>query len=278
MGISRMMPINEPDGEETKMMRRAIPNDVKITIILLFLGSAAVGLGIPVLAAPVILLLPGYSLTTALFPGKGDLDEIDRLLLIFGMNISLVPSMALAVNAFGFNLFGPVAPLFTSLSSATVFFTLVSVVRRNRISQPAWDIMIPDLKIRWILPVILFLVAILAISGLQDDGPTEFYLLDKNGPIQDSYYHFTSTPGPYITSEALIVVSNHEEEGRFTVEVKAEGEILEEHQFTLKRGEDWTHRFGYDLSNQNGSEDKVIDLVLYRDEEPIRRLHILIRK
>lgn len=272
-----MMPINEPDGEETKMMRRATPNDVKITIILLFLGSAAVGLGIPVLAAPVILLLPGYSLTTALFPGKGDLDEIERLLLIFGMNISLVPSMALAVNAFGFNLFGPVAPLFTSLSSATVFFTLVSVVRRNRINQQAWDITIPDLKIRWILPVILFLVAILAISGVQDDGPTEFYLLDKNGQIQDSYYHM-STHGPYITSEALVVVSNHEEEGRFTVEVKAEGEILEEHQFTLKSGEDWTHRFGYGLPNQNGSEDKVIDLVLYRDKEPIRRLHILIRK
>lgn len=260
------------------MMIRTIPNDVKITMLLLVLGFAAVGLGMPVLAAPIIILLPGYSLTTALFPGKNDPDETERLLLIFGMNISIVPSMALVVNALGFNLFGPGAPLLVGLSSATIFFTLVSVVRRDRICQQAWDFAIPDLKIRGIPPVILIIVAILAISGVQDDEPIEFYLLDKNGMIQDSYYsQIMSMSGPYTTSEALVVVSNHEAEGRFTVEVKADGEILEEHQFTLKSGEDWTHRFRYDLPNQNDSEKKVIDFVLYRDKEPIRRLHILIR-
>lgn len=260
-------------------MRQTIPNDVQITMLLLILGVTGVGLGIPVVAAPTILLLPGYSLTTALFPGKRDLEEIDRLLLIFGMNISTVPSLALMVNAFGFTLFGPGAPLFTTLSSATIFFTLISVVRRNRLTRPAWDFTIPDLEIRWVAPLILIVVALLAISSVQDDEPTEFYLLDKNGQIHDAYYwQVIETPKPATIAEAFMVVSNHGDEGKFTVEVEADGEIVEEHQFTLRGEEKWMQRFRYDITGQNGNKDKVIKFVLYRDQEPIRKLHLLMKK
>jgi uncharacterized membrane protein len=277
------------------MKIRFIPNDVKITMLLLILGCAGVGLDIPVLAAPVILLLPGYSLTTALFPGEDDVDEIERLLLIFGMNISIVPSVALAVNAFGFSLFGPEAPLFTAISAATIVSTLISVIRRERLDQSVWDLKLPDADIIWIVPAILILLGLLAISSVEEDGATEFYILDKNGEIHNYYWHeaasaeanvfttpsaaqFNGTPIYTTFVDVLVVVSNHRGEGQFTVEIGSDGEILEEHHFNLRGEERWTQRFKYDdTAAQSGKPDRVIGFVLYRDQKPIRTLHLLIR-
>ncbi len=275
-------------------MNRGMPNDAKITILLLILGIAGAGLGLPLLAAPAILVLPGYCLTTALFPAREDLDGIDRLLLIFGLNISIVPVLALLVNASGFPLFGPGAPMFAALSSATIVFTLISVIRRGRLDQPAWDLQLPDVDIIVIVPPLLIVSGLLAISGIPEDAPVEFYILDKGGGIHDYYWQEPATAGADVSAateaakfnvtpvyttfvDLLVVVSNHHDEGQFTVEIEAEGEILQVHNFSLKGEESWTQRFKYDASVQSSKEDKGIGFVLYRDQKPIRELHLLIR-
>ncbi len=38
---------------------------------------------------PFVLFLPGYALIAALFPGKGDLDGIERVALSFGLSIAV---------------------------------------------------------------------------------------------------------------------------------------------------------------------------------------------
>lgn len=44
---------------------------------------------------PFILFIPGYSLITALFIKKNELDDIERLALNFGQSIAIVPLIAL---------------------------------------------------------------------------------------------------------------------------------------------------------------------------------------
>ena len=44
-----------------------------------------------VLGLLLVLFLPGYSLIAALFPGRDDLDGIERIALSFGLSIAVVP-------------------------------------------------------------------------------------------------------------------------------------------------------------------------------------------
>lgn len=44
-----------------------------------------------IIGVPLVLFLPGYSLTTALFPRKDDLDVIEQVALSFGLRIAVVP-------------------------------------------------------------------------------------------------------------------------------------------------------------------------------------------
>jgi uncharacterized membrane protein len=51
-----------------------------------------------VLGIPFILLFPGYTLICLLFPGKRDLDGVERLALSLGLSIAVVPLIGLALN------------------------------------------------------------------------------------------------------------------------------------------------------------------------------------
>src|SRR5660397_178940 len=50
------------------------------------------------LGIPFILFMPGYTLIAALFPGKDDLDSIERIALSFGLSIAIVPLIGLGLN------------------------------------------------------------------------------------------------------------------------------------------------------------------------------------
>jgi len=71
-----------------------------------------------ILGLPLVLFLPGYSLIAALFPGKDDLDAIERIALSFGLSIAITPLLGLALNytPFGIRL----SPVLIVLSVFTV--------------------------------------------------------------------------------------------------------------------------------------------------------------
>jgi uncharacterized membrane protein len=50
------------------------------------------------LGLPVILFIPGYLLIATLFPGKRDIDSIERIALSFGLSIAIVPLIGLGLN------------------------------------------------------------------------------------------------------------------------------------------------------------------------------------
>jgi len=86
-----------------------------------------------VLGLLLVLFLPGYSLIAALFPGKDDLDGIERIALSFGLSIAVVPLLGLALNytPFGIRL----VPILVVLSVFTVSLAVVAGVRRQGLPE-----------------------------------------------------------------------------------------------------------------------------------------------
>lgn len=75
-----------------------------------------------VFTLPMILFIPGYVLIAALFPGKGDLDGIERLALSFGLSIAVVPLIGLVLN------YTPWGIRLDSIVTALIIFTAVMLV------------------------------------------------------------------------------------------------------------------------------------------------------
>ncbi|BBL68392.1 DUF1616 domain-containing protein [Methanoculleus chikugoensis] len=84
---------------------RTIPLDLKGAYLWAFLALA--GIYAPIISEsllrvvfvlPFILFIPGYLLTAALFPARGDLDGIERVALSIGLSIAIVPLFGFALN------------------------------------------------------------------------------------------------------------------------------------------------------------------------------------
>ena len=107
------------------------PGDLAL-VILLTLSCIPFVLVPPLNETPVriilglllVLFLPGYSLIATLFPGKDDLDGIERI----GLSIAVVPLLGLALNytPFGIRL----VPVLVVLSMFTVSLAVIAGVRR----------------------------------------------------------------------------------------------------------------------------------------------------
>jgi len=50
------------------------------------------------LTAPFVLFLPGYTLSVALFPRRGDADLVERIALSLGLSFTVVPMLGLALH------------------------------------------------------------------------------------------------------------------------------------------------------------------------------------
>ena len=78
-----------------------------LTLVAIWLAAGIIAIYLPVLnettlrivlALPVVLFIPGYSLIAAVFPKKGDLGFIERIMLSIGVSIAVVPLMGLGLN------------------------------------------------------------------------------------------------------------------------------------------------------------------------------------
>lgn len=112
-----------------------IPPDLAACI--LWLAAALLCIYLPVISEsflrvlfgiPVVLFIPGYALIAALFPGRKDIDTIERVALSFGLSIAVVPLTGLALNytPWGIRL----DPMVISLSLLTIGLTLIALYRR----------------------------------------------------------------------------------------------------------------------------------------------------
>lgn len=204
--------------------------------ILLWLGIAVLTIYVPylnesplriVFALPVVLFIPGYALIAALFPGKEEIDTLERVALSFGLSIAVVPLIGLALNytPWGIRL----DPIVLSLVLFTVIMVMVAHYRRallapeERFTLPVrdWyreaktelfseDQSPLDRALSYILIIAIFAAVITTVYVIvvpkEGEHFTEFYILGEGGMAADYPDRFTAgTP-----QSVIIGVGNHE--------------------------------------------------------------------
>jgi uncharacterized membrane protein len=109
--------------------------DIKLILLWLLFTCAVIYLPVinssvmrPIIALPMILFIPGYTLIAALFPEKGNIDMIERTALSFGLSIAVVPLIGLGLNytPWGIRL----DPIVCSLIIFTIAMLVIAQYRR----------------------------------------------------------------------------------------------------------------------------------------------------
>jgi uncharacterized membrane protein len=181
-----------------------------LTLILFWLAACVIAMYVPllnttpvriILALPLVLFIPGYSVVAALYPKDHDIELIERIALSFGLSIVVVPLIGYGLH------FTPLGIRLDSLVTILCFFIVVMIsiahYRRTRVplperfSVPFSDIAAAGKKELYpsttssfdrLLGIILCL-GILAAAGTTivvfsfpkgGENYTEFYLLDEN--------------------------------------------------------------------------------------------------
>lgn len=148
---------------------------------------------------PFVLFFPGYSLIAALFPGKKDLDGIERVALSFGLSIAVAPLIGLALNytPWGIRLH----PIAISLLAFILLMSYIAITRRKRLPEDERYLVALDIELpRWrelsrvdrILSVALIASIGFAIGALAyvivtpkvGERFTEFYILGSSGKAE----------------------------------------------------------------------------------------------
>ncbi|HII76610.1 MAG TPA: DUF1616 domain-containing protein [Methanolinea sp.] len=207
-----------------------------LVAVYLWTGLAALSIYAPVihetplrviLALPMVLFFPGYALIAALFPGRGEIDGLERLALSFGLSIAVVPLIGLVLNytPFGIRL----DPVVTSLVLFTLFMAAAAQYRRaglprgERFEVPFGEMWV-SLRAEFFpregsavdraLSAILLFAIVAAVAATvyvvvvpkEGEKFTEFYILGKEGKAAD-YPTDLRTGQP----ESIIIgVGNHE--------------------------------------------------------------------
>ncbi|HOT03353.1 MAG TPA: DUF1616 domain-containing protein [Methanolinea sp.] len=210
------------------------PADLVVVYLWTFLSALAIYAPVVnetpfrvILALPMVLFFPGYSLIAALFPGRGEIDGLERLALSFGLSIAVVPLIGLVLNytPFGIRL----DPVVTSLVIFTLCMAVSAQVRRaglprsERFEVPfreMWTAFRAEFfpsessRIDRALSAILLIAIVAAVATTvyvvvvpkEGEKFTEFYILGKEGKAAD--YPTDLRAGQ--AESVIIGVGNHE--------------------------------------------------------------------
>jgi uncharacterized membrane protein len=180
-----------------------------------------------VFALPMILFIPGYVLIAALFPGREELDGIERLALSFGLSIAVVPLIGLVLNytPWGIRL----DPIVVSLVIFTSAMLVIAQYRRSllpveqrfivpfraMVKSTRSELFEPgQSRLDRALSVILIIAIVAAIGTTtyvivvpkEGEKFTEFYILGPGGKAADYPTRF-----PVGEEQSLIIgIGNHE--------------------------------------------------------------------
>lgn len=279
-------------GRICDRMMLTVKNEFKIIIGL----SAALALLITALdihtlrvalGLPFVLFFPGYTLIAALFPGREDLDGIERVALSFGLSIAVVPLIGLILNytPWGIRLY----PILISLNVFVLTMSFLGWYRRKRLPEEkrlliSINISLPDWagmsRLDRVLSVLLAAAIVFAVGSLAyvvttpkvGEKFTEFYILGPGGKAEGYPRELA------VASEGSVIlgVVNHEYESEeYRVEVRAGGK-------TIKSIEplNLEHEAGYErplqFSLDEPGKNIKVEFLLYRkaDTDPYRTLHL----
>lgn len=285
--------------------KKQIPTDIQLVLALVvltdifvlvpFLSESPVRI---ILGLPMVLFLPGYALIASLFPGKNDLDGIERVTLSFGLSIAVVPLMGLALNytPWGIRL----VPILVSLTIFTILLSFVAIYRRQLIGDDAFFVPFteiyesikaeintnPESELDRILTIILvFSILVSAVTLVyvvvtpkQGEKFTEFYILGPGGMADN--YSTQLVMGE--KTDVIVGIVNHEYSiVNYSVAIKLDDEDVnvpdDLQHISLNYNVTW--EMGVSFVPEVTGNNMKLQYLLYREDnmsEPYRDLHLWI--
>lgn len=246
-----------------------------------------------ILGLPLVLFIPGYVLIGALFSKKDDLDNIERIVLSFGLSIAVVPLLGLLLNyTFGIRLI----PILIALCLYTVILIFIADYRRKQLSEDLrFDV--PFYKIYKtikaetnnqsrtdrILTGILLLSIVITIGTMIyvittpkiGEKFTEFYILGPDGKA----YNYPTNLKYDIASNITVGIINHEYSPiNYTLQIDLNKNILTSEKLVLGHNEVWERNITF-LPNKQGTDMKLQFLLFkeYNFSSPYRDLHLWVK-
>ncbi len=273
-------------------MSFAVKNEFKIIIglslaLMLVISTFDIQPLRVVLGLPFVLFFPGYTLIAALFPGREDLDGIERVALSFGLSIAVVPLIGLILNytPWGIRLY----PVLLALSIFVLVMSYIGWRRRQRLPEDKRLVIGISLSLpRWkemgrmdrVLSVVLVISVLFAAGSLVyviktpkvGEKFTEFYILGPGGKAE-------GYPGELKAGQegtVILGVVNHEygpEEYR--VEIKAGEKVIKAIEpVNLNHEDKYEKPVQFSVEGWRGKYK--IEFLLYRKtgSDPYRTLHL----
>jgi uncharacterized membrane protein len=284
--------------------KRQLPHDLLIVAGLVLLTDILVL--VPVFSGSflrtylgifLVLFLPGYALTGAIFPAKNDLEGIERAVVSFGLSIAIVPIAGFALNytAWGVR----EIPVLTILSDFTLLMCAIAYYRRGLLSEgEAFEIPIkasflnikneilekPESTTDRVLAILLILLVLASVGSLayiigvpkEEEHFTEFYLLGPNGTAD--YYPTTFAMGENVSF--IVGIRNHEHRPvNYTMEVKLGNNSLPlpENQKYINLADNMSWEKPITFTPLFEGNNTKVEFLLYNESErtvPYRNLHI----
>jgi len=231
-----------------------------------------------VLGLPFVLFFPGYTLIAILFPRRGALTVVERVVLSFGFSIVLVSLIGFVLNYTPWGI-----TLFSVLVSLAVFVFILSIVawfrRRSLPPDEVFTVSLNSGLFPWrgqrtldrVLSVILIAVMVMAVGTLAyflvtpkvGEKYTEFYILGPEAKAAD----YTRVAVVDREQTVILGIINREQEAvSYRVRVTVNGVTSSEvGPLMLEHEEKWEEVVSF-TPHQVGDKQKV-EFQLYRGEE-----------
>ncbi len=262
-----------------------------LTLIFVITPNLSESLLRTVIGIPMVLFIPGYVLIAALFPGKDELEGIERLALSFGLSIAVVPLLGLVLNfTFGIRLI----PVLIMLCLYTVAFLVIAAYRREKLPEnerfrmpfhPVYKLLeeefiSPMSKTDRILTGILIFSIALAIGMIFfvittpkiGERFTEFYILGSEVKTEN-YPTVLRYNSP---ATIFIGVVNHEYiPVNYTVRIALDKKPLTDTRISLDHNTTWEKNMTF-IPDKNGTDMKL-EFWLFKEDNftaPYRELHL----
>ena len=151
-----------------------------------------------IIGLPFVLLFPGFTFISALYPRRSSMDRVERLVLSMALSVSVVPLLLLVLN------FTPWQIHITStLVTITAFIVIcagIALFRQRRLPEqerPVTEIKFPAFPQQTaeerILSVVLVIAILAAAGGVwytltrpkTPDKFTEFYILGRDNKVEN---------------------------------------------------------------------------------------------
>ena len=255
---------------------------VILTVLVISLPALADNPVRTALGLALTLFLPGYSLISALFPGKKELGGIERIALGFGLSITVVPVIGFILNYTPFGV--TQESVLYSVAAFTLIFAILTYSRRMSLEDEEFKvsfdltIKVPENKADRVLTAIFCFAIVLSVATLvyvistpkQGDKFTEFYILGPEG-IAGNYPTDLKTGQ---NGTVIIGVVNHEYQTvNYSLKVLFNGTGVYGKNILLENNQIYEKDYAFKAGRKGISE---LEFLLYKDgmSDVYKSLHL----